>query len=552
VPKVGPELSAPLAQPRPRRNGAAAVSLVAVDAQNTATLSGLSPAVRPNRQVADYLRAEVLSPLTDEEITFLTRTAVLERMCGPLCDAVLEQTGSAEMLDSLARSNGFVVPLDDHDEWYRYHHIFRDLLTHELEHHEPEVIPALNRRAAEWYEDHGEPQNAIEHAFASDDLEHAARLVKACQMAVYQNGRLETLLGWIDRLDRPDVLERHPAIAILGAWAHGRSGQPAEAERWADMARRGGENGHLVDGTATIELCAATLRACMCRHGEKKMRADAQRALELAPAWSYWRSTASRLLGISLLLCGDDERADDVFADTVESAQEMGMHDDHSIALAERSLLAAARRDIRGAERFAQEARRVVLDGGLDDYATSAITYAALGTVALHQRDLARAESEFARADRLRPLLTWFMPHLAVQVRLELVRHRLACADPVEARVILREIDQLLRRVSALGVLSEQVAELRGQAETMRTFSGDAALLTAAEQRVLSLLCTHLSIGEIAERQFVSRATVKTQAISIYRKLNVTCRSDAVERAADIGLVDAAVLPPPRDFDPSG
>jgi LuxR family transcriptional regulator, maltose regulon positive regulatory protein len=526
--------------------------LVAVDAQDTPTVSAVPAAVRPNRQVADYLRAEVLSPLRDEEITFLTRTATLERMCASLCDAVLERTGSAEMLDSLGRSNGFVVPLDDCGEWYRYHHLFRAVLMRELEHREPDAIPIFNRRAAEWYGDHGGPENAIEYAFAGGDLDHAARLVRACQVDVYQSGRLGTLRGWVERLDRAGLLEKHPAIAIWGAWAQGRSGHPAEAERWADMARRACGNGQLVDRSATIELCEATLRACMCRQGEEQMRADAQRALELAPAWSYWRSTASRLLGIALVLDGDTDRADEVFADTVELAREMGMNDDSSICLAERSLLAMARRDVRSAERFAREARRVVHDAGLDEYVTSAITYAAMGKVALHRHDVARAQDEFARADRLRPLLTWFMPHLAVQVRLELVRDRLAHADPVGARVLLREIDQLLRRVPALGVLSEQAGQLRGQVEAMRTLSGDAALLTAAERRVMSLLSTHLSIGEIAERQFVSRATVKTQAISIYRKLNVTCRSDAVERAAEIGLVDAAVVPPPRDFDPSG
>jgi len=150
-------------------------------------------------------------------------------------------------------------------------------------------------------------------------------------------------------------------------------------------------------------------------------------------------------------------------------------------------------------------------------------------------------------------LLTWFMPTLAVQVRLELVRDRLARADPVGARPLVREIDHLLRRIPALGALAEQAAELSGQVDLMRTFSGNTAtLLTDAELRVLALLCTHLSIGEIAERQFVSRATVKTQAISIYRKLEVTSRSEAVERAAEIGLVDSAVVPPTRDFNLTG
>ena len=503
--------------------------------------------------VADYLRSEVLAGLEDEDVEFLTRTAVLERMSGPLCDAVLERTGSLAMLDSLARSNGFLVPLDGHRRWYRYHYLFREVLADELEHREPGLVPALHRRAAGWYEENGTLEAAVEHAFAGGDLEHAAKLLTACGVEFYQSGRLETLRGRVDQLDQAGLLERHPAIAFWGSWAHGLSGDSAQAERWATMAERSTTDGPLPDGSATIEPWEATLRASMCRHGMERMRSDAERALNLVPEWSSWRSTASLLLGISLVLSGEHDRADEVFADTVGVAQQTGMNDDHSIALAERSLLAAARGDMDAASRLAEEAHRVVLDSELDQYMTSAITFAALGKVALLRRDRALAQEEFARADRLRPLLTWFMPTLAVQVRLELVRDRLACADPVGAQALVREIDQLLRRVPGLGTMAEQASELRAQVDAMRTFSGDAgSLLTEAELGVLPLLATHLSIPEIADRRFVSRATVKTQAISIYRKLDVTGRSEAVERAAEIGLIEPAVIPPKRDRDSSG
>jgi LuxR family transcriptional regulator, maltose regulon positive regulatory protein len=301
-------------------------------------------------------------------------------------------------------------------------------------------------------------------------------------------------------------------------------------------------------GRTSIEPHEATLRASMCRHGVARMRADAERALELTSEWSRGRSTASLLLGISLALCGDEDEADIVFADTVELAREMGMHDDRAIALAERSLLAAARGDVHGAGRFADQASAVVLDAGLDEYMTSAITHAAQGKVALLRRDRAGARDAFGRADQLRPLLTRFMPSLGVQVRLELVRGCLGLADPAGARPLLREIDQLLRPMPTRGVLADALEELRARVEAMQTLSGDAALLTEAELRVLPLLASHLSIGEIAERQYVSRATIKSQSIAIYRKLGVTCRGDAVEHAADLGLIDPAAVPPKRDF----
>ena len=513
-----------------------------------------APAVASeSRHIADYLRSEVLSGMAPEQVEFLTRTAVLEWMCGPLCDALLEQTGSAAALESLRRSNRFVVPLDDRGQRYRYHHLFRALLAHELECREPAVVPTLNRRAAVWCEQNGALEAALEYAFVAGDLERAARLVTRCAMEVYESGRLATTQGWIDRLDQAGALERYPEIAALGAWAQGLSGHPVEAERLVAVAERGSIEGRPVDGSPAIEPWVATLRAGMCRRGPEQMRTDAQRALELAGEWTLVHATASLMLGISHLLSGDQERADDVFAATVELAQETGANENRAIALAERSLLAAARRSLGDAEQFAQEAARVVADARLNEYMTSAITHAALGRCALDRRDLVRAREHFGRADHLRPSLKWFMPFLAVQVRLELVRERLARSDPGGARVLLRESDQLLRRVRSLGVLDQQAETLGGEVDAMRSLSGDApALLTDAELRVLPLLATHLSIGEIAERQFVSRATIKTQATSIYRKLDVTSRSEAIERAAGIGLIESAAVPPRRDFQLSG
>ena len=509
----------------------------------------VSVSLSPNSDIAGYLRSEVLSEMAPEQIEFLTRTAVLEWMSGPLCDAVLKQTGSAAMLESLSRSNRFVVALDDGLGRYRYHHLFRALLARKLERREPSAVAILNRRAADWCENNGMLEAAVEYAFAGDDLDHAARLVTGRALEVYQAGRLVTAQEWIERLDDGGVLDRYPAIAVLGAWMYGFSGQPAEAERLASAAEWGSSDGPLVDGSATIEPWLATLRAGFCRHGMQQMRTDARRALEMAPDWSFWRPWALLSLAVSFALAGDDDHADEVLADTVELARERGMNDVQSIALAERALLAAAAGDVRDAEQLARDARSVVVECGLDAYMTSAITYAALGKVALQRRDLASAREHFEHADRLRPSLTWLMPYLGVQVRLELVGERLACGNPAGARVLLREIDQLLRRVPALGALAKQAAELRGQVGAMRALSGDTGpLLTDAELRVLPLLATHLSIGEIAERQFVSRATVKTQAISIYRKLGVTSRSEAVEHAADMGLIELAMVPTTREF----
>ena len=129
-----------------------------------------------DRLVSDYLESEFLSRISRQQRTFLTRTAVLERMCGPLCAAVLEMGGSASILADLAGSNVLLVPLDRRGEWYRYHHLFRDMLLAELERREPGLIPVLRRRAAGWCLDNGMPEAALEYCMAAGDVDGAARL----------------------------------------------------------------------------------------------------------------------------------------------------------------------------------------------------------------------------------------------------------------------------------------------------------------------------------------------------------------------------------------
>jgi LuxR family transcriptional regulator, maltose regulon positive regulatory protein len=130
-----------------------------------------------DRFVADYLDAELLAQVPAEQVVFLTRTAVLERMSGPLCDAVLATTGSGRVLESLEESNLLLVPLDRRREWFRYHHLFHELLLAELERREPEQLGRLHVRAATWWEANGRPEVAIEHAQAAGDADRVARLV---------------------------------------------------------------------------------------------------------------------------------------------------------------------------------------------------------------------------------------------------------------------------------------------------------------------------------------------------------------------------------------
>jgi LuxR family transcriptional regulator, maltose regulon positive regulatory protein len=159
-----------------------------------------------------------------------------------------------------------------------------------------------------------------------------------------------------------------------------------------------------------------------------------------------------------------------------------------------------------------------------------------MARIALHRGDVPEGRELVTRAARLRPLLTYALPVVSAQALVEMARAYIALADPAGARTVLRQLRDIFQQRPHLGVLPEQVAELRLQLDTMRGGAPAASSLTTAELRLLPLLSTHLSFREIGERLYVSRHTVKTQAISIYRKLGVTSRSEAITRSYELGL----------------
>jgi LuxR family transcriptional regulator, maltose regulon positive regulatory protein len=496
-----------------------------------------------DRFIADYLHSELLAQLPPELVTFLTRTAVLERMCGPLCDAVLATGGSGQVLASLEDSNLLVVPLDRRRRWYRYHHLFGELLLAELERREPELVPELHVRAASWLEANGMPEAAIDHAQATGDADRVARLVAALAQPAYAAGRVDTVRRWLAWLEERGLVERYPPVAVIGAWVQALVGQPAGALRWADAAERRPEPPAGARGTqtpadgSTMDSHQAMLRALLCRDGVNRMRADAQAAQAgLSPA-SRWQATPLLLEGIASLLAGDADRADPVLADAVEVGTDLKAWPATSTALAERCVLAIQRDDWGQAETLAGQALAVLQAGQLDDYIMSSLVYGMAAHTALHRGDLAAARGHLARAARLRPLLTHAIPTLAVQTLLELGRAYLALNDLAGARAVLRQASDILQLRPSLGTLPAQAQELRSRLDTAREATMGASSLTTAELRLLPLLATHLTFREIGQRLYLSHNTVKTQAISIYRKLGASSRGQAVQRGQGIGLL---------------
>jgi LuxR family transcriptional regulator, maltose regulon positive regulatory protein len=498
-------------------------------------------AVSPRRAdlfINDYVESEFLSQISGRQRAFLTRTAVLERMCGPLCEAVLGQAGSAAALAELARSNLLLVPLDRRGEWYRYHHLFRDMLLAGLEREESGLIPVLRQRAAGWCLRNGLPEEALEYSIAAGDVETAARLVGKLWLPVHRQARVATLQRWFRWLEDRGGIEAYPLAAVYAAVLAATIGRPAEAERWAEAVDRWQDQDAAAPGDPYTEASVAMLRAILCRHGVERMRADAGEAARKFAVTGTVVPVTGLLQGIGQILSGDLDGGEAFLAEAIATGAEIGAPDVLADILCERSLVAMARNHWDQAEAFAGQARTVLRRAGTEEYYATSLVSAVLARVALYRGDVPAARQHLVNAQRLRPLLTYAIPHIAVQARIELARVHLALADLAGARTLLREVDDLLRRRPGLGTLAADACALRAELARQRgsTVPGMSAM-TGSELRLLPLLSTPLSFSEISAELLVSRNAIKAQAVSVYRKLGASTRGQAIARARQLGLL---------------
>jgi LuxR family transcriptional regulator, maltose regulon positive regulatory protein len=492
-----------------------------------------------DRLVSEYMESEFLARISQRQRAFLTRTAVLERMSGPLCEAVLDVAGSATTLADLARSNMLLVPLDRRGEWFRYHHLFRDMLQAELHRREPGLLPVLRRRAADWCVKNGWPEEALEYSMAAGDADTAAGLVQKLAVPAQRQGRITTLQRWFGWLEERGGIEGHPMVAVMASIMSAMTARPVDAERLADAVDRWQYGDPARPGDPSAEAWAALLRAVLCRRGAEQMRADADEAVRRFAAGSFVTPTPALMQGIACVLCGDLDGGDASLEDALGVGEGAGAPEDFATALCERSLVAIARGDWGRSEVLAGQAAAVLRQAGIEESFATPLLCAVQARAAMHRGDVPAARRELVSAQRLRHLLTYALPYLAVQARIELTRVHLALADLAGARTLMREVDELLRRRPGLGTLAGQARVLRARlAEEHGSSAAGASALTAAELRLLPLLSTHLSFPEIAAQMFLSRNTIKSQAISIYRKLGAASRSQAVARSRELGFLE--------------
>jgi LuxR family maltose regulon positive regulatory protein len=499
---------------------------------------GESVVTGDDRLIAEYFTSEHLTDLPPEALAFLRRTSVLERLSGPLCDAVLETGGSADELRALEHANLFVRPLDRRGEWFRYHHLFRDVLRADLAQHEPDEVAGLHRRAMRWFRTHGELEPALAHAHAAGDGAREARLVEAAALRALRDGRASAVASWVEQLEGRVRVETYPAVAVLAGWLAVFGGRADDALEWLAAAERDGADRRCV-APGSVRAWRSLLRAAVCLDGIEPMLGHVDAALDGTRRDRPWVPLGLLLRGVAYFLQGEPAAAAVALALADDAAERAGATDVRALALAERSIVAAEAGEHRVSVETALAARELVERGPLADHPVAALVHAAAGRALLREGQWNDARTELAAAGPAAAMLTHAAPWLTVQTRLSLASAYVTLRDHERAVTELAAALEVLALRPQLGVLTQQAAELSSQIGELRDpVSSRSSGLTTAELRLLPLLATHLSFREIGLRLFVSRNTVKTQAISVYRKLSVSSRSEAIARACELGLLD--------------
>ena len=480
-----------------------------------------------DRLVADYLRDEVLADLESDQLEFVLGTSVLGTLTGPACDAVLLRTDSTGMLSELARSSVLVTSLDRTDSRYRYHRLLGEMLRAELRRSHPDLEPELHRRASEWHRGAGDQDHAVHHAICAGDVENAGQLVWSSVVAALGHGRPATIECWLGRFSDEDITG-HPALALAAAHSQLARGRGDLAAHWSAAAASAAAP------SAPVEAGLAMLRAALANDGIVRMRHDAAAAYALEPDTSPWRSLCCLLTGTADLLLG---RPDDAVRELEQGARRAAVAapDAHALCLTQLAVLALTEDDWEAAAALITRARAQVDRHGLAGSATVALVFAASAVVRAQRGRVDEARSDLDAALRLQAMLIDFAPWYEIELRVLVARAAIRLSDVNVAKTALVEASRLMRLAPEAATLQAWLQEAWARHDA---FGGPSAVLTTAELRIMRYLPTHLSFREIAAREYVSSNTVKSQANAVYRKLNVSCRSEAVTRAQAIGLLD--------------
>jgi ATP/maltotriose-dependent transcriptional regulator MalT len=489
-----------------------------------------------NRFVVDFLADEVLGRQPDEIQQFLVRTSILSQLCAPLCDAVTGSANAAGIIDVLERENLFLVPLDDNRRWYRYHHLFAQLLRSQLARTERELRPALHARASAWHRRCGSVEEAITHALAADDVSGAVDLITRDRYAHLDAGRAATVRRWMRSLG-DERIAANPMAAHCAAWAAAWAGDLESVRRWLPVVEGGRPGGPVPGGIRSLRSSAALLRAVFGFDGLRVMRESAVAAADVehdraSPSYALARAA----LGFSLYLSGEPEAAASALEEAVRSEARVPLV--RLFALSLMSLVSVDLGRLSKAEEAVAAARTLAGRADLSNLPHASLAYTAAGAVCAAHGRLDEARGELERAlDPGRRRLD-ICPWHALEPALLLAAVSLERGDRARAAELAGQARNVLAALpDGAQAQRARLTELDRRIAGRPRLVWAAESLTAREVAVLRLLGGTLSLREIGQELFVSSNTIKTHTQAIYRKLGVSTRRDAVQQGRHRGIL---------------
>jgi LuxR family transcriptional regulator, maltose regulon positive regulatory protein len=489
-----------------------------------------------NRFIVDYLVEDVLNQQPGEIREFLTRTSILGRFCAPLCEAVTGSADAAAIIDVLERENLFVVPLDENRRWFRYHHLFAQVLRGQLAVTEPGLVPALHARASAWHQASGSADEAITHALAAGDADRATDLIARHFHAYNDSGRGATVRHWLAKLG-DDRIAASPLAAHCAAWTAALSGDLPVVQRCLPVIEAAGDAGPLPDGLRSFASSAAILQAIFGFGGLGPMREAGLRAvaLETDPA-SPWYSAARFGLSAALYWAGEFEAATSHAQEARLNPAALAM-----IRLAANAiitLLSVEAGRLTEAGGPAREARELATSPSLRGSPQSSLAHLASGSVLAAQGHLREARTELEHALRIRGKWPGLSPWPKLEGLLRLAPVLAGLGERTGTAEVLAEARQVLESLpDGADVQLARLAQLERQLTGRTRPVTPGKPLTERERDVLRMLQGTLSLRDIGHELYLSPNTIKTHTRALYRKLDVSDRQDAVARGRELGLL---------------
>jgi len=438
-----------------------------------------------NRYILDYLVTEVLQHQPNPIRRFLLETSILNRLSGPLCEAVTGQANGSHLLETLERTNLFVISLDDKRRWYRYHHLFADVLQAHLKREQPDEVPELHRRASFWYEQNNAPTDAIRHALLAQDFARAADLIELAWPPIFNGIQPTRWLNWINSL--PDeIIRNRPVLSAGFAWTLLDIGEPEAAEarlydveQWLNNSSTAPTSAPLAEDSQRMvvankkafqSLPAATASAraywALSLGDRPAAIQHAQRALELFPnEENYQRGIAAQFLGLAYWTGGDLELAFQAMADSVANVRLAGNAYFQIVGMVFQAYIRMAQGRLQEAAVLYEQLLQLEAENELV-LRSAADLYIGLGKLYNEWGDLETAVNHLLKGQRLNEQAV--LPGSMSRWHVAMARIKITEGDLAAAQDLLRQVDQLYKRdpfptVHLAAALQAQIWAAQGQ-----------------------------------------------------------------------------------------